>query len=275
MNGAPDDIDRPGTGRPGTDPVERYLDELADRLPLRGHQLRRVLAEVEDHLTASTQQKVRDGLSGDEAARQAVADFGAPELVARTMTHSGGPPTVALATQAFLSLLFLGAVGLVAIGVSGLLAWGAGAEFGKAFVAGDPLGVSYTPDRCADLRTYAPGADSCAAAAVSHHFDETVVYRLAAGALGLLALGAWVALVRPWRRRRGASYDVLPASVTPVVGLVLFGLATLMLPFGLLDVVFSGPDHGAGGLISAGLVSAVAACGFAVALWRTLPPQPA
>jgi hypothetical protein len=257
-----------------TDPVEDYLDELADRLPVRGRQLRRTLAEVEDHLRTATAAGIRAGLDETEAARRAVAAFGAPAAVARTMSRGGGPLSAALLIQAFLSLLLVAGTVLVAIGVSGLVAGGAGAAFGKPFVAGDAPGVTYTAQRCAEYHVLAPQTSTCADAAVSHHFDEVVGYRLDAGVLGLMALGLWLAIARPWRRRRGQplpSYDVLPTGFGATVGATLFGLASAtLLPAGLMDLAFSGSDAGAGGLISAGLVSVVGFLGFGLALWRSL-----
>lgn len=257
-----------------TDPVEDYLDDLADRLPVRGRQLRRTLAEVEDHLRTATAAGTRTGLDETEAARRAVAAFGEPAVVARTMSRGGGPLSAALLSHAFLSLLPVAAMLLVAIGVSGLVADGAGAAFGKAFVAGDAPGVTYTAERCVEYHALAPQASTCADAAVSHHFDEVVGYRLDAGVLGLAVLGLWLAIVRPWRRRRGQplpSYDVLPTGFGATVGATLFGLATAtLLPAGLLNLAVGGSGTGAGNLISAGLVSVVGFLGFGLALWRSL-----
>jgi hypothetical protein len=81
-------------------------------------------------------------------------------------------------------------------------------------------------------------------------------------------------VVRHWRRRRGQplpSYDGLPTGFGATVGATLFGLAAVtLLPAGLMDLAFSGGDTGAGGLISAGLVSFVGLLGFVLALWRSL-----
>jgi putative lipase involved disintegration of autophagic bodies len=80
----------------------------------------------------------------------------------------------------------VGAVFLLAIGLSGLLADTFGRVFGTAFVAGDAPGVTYTAERCAQLLSFEPQARSCEEAAIAHHFGEVVSYRLAAGALGVL-----------------------------------------------------------------------------------------
>src|SRR5947207_3205365 len=83
------------------------------------------------------------------------------------------------------------AVGLIAVGVSGLLAAVFGAALGRDFVAGDRPGVTSTSARCADLREYAPGANTCRDAATIHHYGEIVDYRIAAGLLGLGLLCAY------------------------------------------------------------------------------------
>lgn len=259
-----------------SDPVEHYLDELADRLPVRGRALRRILAEAQDHLDATRAAHVRAGMDEDRAGRRAVADYGDVHVVVRSMTRGGGPLTAALVRQTVLALLLVAGIGLVAIGVSGAVAWGAGRTVGQAFVAGDAPGVVYTADRCTEYHQLAPQEQTCAAAAVAHHFDEVVGYRLDAGVLGVLALAVWWVIAR-WRRHgrdgRAPSYDVLPAGFVATIGAALFGLAALMLPAGMVELVATGADHGAGALLSAGSVAAVAFVGFAAALVRTVRPR--
>jgi hypothetical protein len=257
----------------GADAIEAYLDDLADRLRLRGRHLRHVLAEIDDHLAAARAAAVADGLDDDAAARRAVAEFGPADMVARRLSVSGRAQTIQLVRQGALSLLLVGAIGLLAIGLSGLVAWGAGAAFGKSFVSGDAPGVTYTASRCAEYHEYAPSEPTCAKAAMSHHFSEVVGYRLDTGILGLLALGVWLAAMRLRRRRETAAapYDVLPAGFAATVGVALFGAAAaITLPGGLLELVFGGRDNGAGALLSAGAVSTLVFAGFAVALWRSL-----
>jgi hypothetical protein len=257
----------------GADAVEAYLDDLADRLRLRGRHLRHVLAEVDDHLATARAAAVRDGLDDDAAARRAVAEFGPADLVARRLSRGGGPLTTELLRQGALSLLLVGAIGLLAIGLSGLVAWGAGAAFGKSFVSGDAPGVIYSAERCAEYHEYAPGEPTCAKAAVAHHFTEVVGYRVDAGILGVLLLAGWFVAGRLWRRRAPASttYDVLPAGFAATVGAALFGAAAAVtLPGGLMELVFNGWDNGAGALLSAGVVAALVFAGFSLSLWRSL-----
>jgi hypothetical protein len=255
------------------DPIEAYLDALADGLCERGRALRSVLAEAEDHLVSAADAHRAAGLDEQAAAAQAVADCGDPRLVARQLRAGGPRLTRALVGQAVRSLALVGGIGLVTVGLSGLLAWAAGTAFGTSFVSGDGPDVTYSAARCAELREYAPTAPTCAAAAVSHHFDEVVFQRLAAGVLGLLVLAAWLAVVRPWRAasRAPSTYAALPAGFGATVGAALFGLAAVVaLPGGLLELALGGAHQGAGDLLSAGVVSTIAFAGFAAVLWRSV-----
>lgn len=170
-------------------------------------------------------------------------------------------------------LALLVGIGLVAIGASGAVALSMRAAFGDRFVAGDPQGVAYTAERCADYLEYVPGAADCEAAASGHHADEVVFDRIAAGLLGGCLLAGWWWLGRRrgrWDEARRPSPQVLPA-----VGAALFGAAALVLGVqGLGVLVFDGPDHGPGQWISAGIVSLVVFVGFARAFWRRLLTAP-
>ena len=165
-----------------------------------------------------------------------------------------------------LGILFLAWVGFVSIGVSGVVAAGMQAAFGPGFLAGDFPGVTYTPDRCADLKEYAPTSGTCEEAAALHHSDETVTYRLAAGVLGLLLLGVWLVA----RRRNVGAGDGLPAGMVPAAGSALFGVVGLALLAQGLELLALGPSTGEGADLSAGIVSLVVAALFGVGLYRSL-----
>ena len=153
----------------------------------------------------------------------------------------------------------LGAVALVAIGVSGGAAAVFGAVGGRNFVAGDPPGTHYSAARCADYLEYAPRARTCEQAATEHHYGEVVEYRLAAGVLGLLSLGV-VGLARR-RRPNLVATDRLPVAFDDTVALMAFGgAAVVLLGYGV-DQLALGHD-GAGGWLSGGLVALVATVWF-------------
>lgn len=253
--------------------IDAYLDRLTAELRLDGRRARRVLLEAEDHLREAAQQFSADGLPWREAEQRAIDRFGSPRTVARRFAveeRRAALPVLALELVLALGLLF--GIGMSAIGASGLVAGVLGSAFSQRFVAGDTNGVSYTAARCADFLSYVPHAGSCEAAATAHHFDEVVSYRLAAGVLGLLALGGWWLLRRRLgRRRRG----VLPEGFVPTIGATLFGLAACaLLGLGGLPVLLGRPA-GTGELLSGGMVALVAFAGFAVAFLHELRPAAA
>lgn len=259
----------------GTDPVEDYLDALADASRLRGRRLRHVLAEVGDHLDSSRAAHRATGVADDEAGRRAVAEFGPVGEVAAGLDRAAAPRPVEVLRAAVRSLAAIGVVGLLAVGASGLLGALGAAAYGKAFVSGDPADVRYSAARCADFQEY-HRAPTCAQAATLHHYDEVVGLRLEVGALALVVLVGWLLVARPWRRRpRRPTATALPAAVPPTVGAAVFGLATIaLLPAGLAELVSSGTSAGAGNALSAGLVSAVVAAGYGLVLWRSLRAAP-
>lgn len=185
------------------DPVEGYLDRLLAHLRGSAHDVRRILSETEEHLRDATAELVAAGASEEDAQRRAIERFGDPRTVARRFSARLAPvPPAAVVGELARAAVLLGAVGLVAIGASGALAELLGRLFGPAFVAGDLPGVTYTAQRCAEFLEYFPDAGGCEQAAAMHHWGEVVEYRVAAGVLGLLVLGAFL-LWRPRRRGQG------------------------------------------------------------------------
>jgi hypothetical protein len=168
-------------------------------------------------------------------------------------------PTLPSLVALDVALLRLLGAGLVAIGISGGIAFMLGTALNKGFVSGDAPGVTYTPERCAELLEYFPGAPDCAAAATAHHFDEVVTYRLAAGALGILVLAAGRFLFRGDLRRRARP---LPPGIVDAAGATAFGLAaTGLLALGISQIGAAGllglgSANGAGAYLSGGLVAA-------------------
>jgi hypothetical protein len=256
-----------GAEGPGED-VERYLDRLADALVLRGRSVRRLLAEAEDHLRESAAEGEAKGLDRAAAEAQALARFGSPAAVARRYAASEGRLPSGLVWSAILSLWLVGAIGLVAVGVSGGVAAAMGAVVDKAFVAGDQPGVTYTPERCAEYQVLEPTAANCTDAAIAHHYDEVVWYRVDAGILGVLALAGWW-FVRH-RRLRAGRPDGLPPVFVAVAGTALFGVAAVgLVGSGAMQATVGG-GNSAGGMLSGGLVATVVAVAFGLWLLRSI-----
>ncbi len=254
--------------------IDHYLDQLLAELRVEPSRTRRILVEVEDHLREAIQREVATGATAEEAEARAIVRFGSPRLVARRFAAEDGrllPPSLLL--HLTLALGLLAGVGFTAIGVSGVLAAGLGTAFGKGFIAGDGPGVTYTAARCADFFEYHPGAADCAAAATAHHFDEVVGYRLDAGVLGALLLGASYVVRRRYRRLGGVR--MLPATFIPTAGAALFGAAALfLLGMSTMQIVFGGAV-GAGNLLTGGMVSLAVFAVYAATLLRTLPAREA
>jgi hypothetical protein len=261
--------DDPGAlGNGSGDSIDHYLDRLADMLVLRGRSVRRILCESEDHLRASVADAVSSGMGRTEAEEAAIARFGSPSTVARRFAAGENRLPSGLVASVVLSLALMAGIGMVAVGVSGGVAAAMGGVAGKAYVAGDAPGVTYTPERCAEYQRLRPEATTCTGAAVAHHFDEVVGYRLDAGVLGLLIIAGWYVARR--RRLQADRTAGLPSSYLYIAGTVLFGAAAAGLTgLGALGSI-SGGTSGAGDPLSGGLVSAVVAAGFALAMLRSM-----
>jgi hypothetical protein len=165
-----------------------------------------------------------------------------------------------------IAMTWLAAVGLIAIGVSGVLAAVFGATLGQDFVAGDRPGVTYTAARCVDLREYAPSANTCREAATAHHYGEIVDYRIAAGLLGIGLLGAFLFA----RRSHLTETPHLPAAFTSTVGVSVFGLAGAGLLAFSANLAVLGDASSVGQYLSGGIVSALVAAAFAWSLLSAL-----
>ena len=154
----------------------------------------------------------------------------------------------------------LTAIGLIAIGVSGVLAYGMGRVLGRGFVSGDAPGVTYTAARCRDLVEYVPHARTCSQAATIHHFGEVVWYRLAAGAGGVLL---FVAAGRVRHRRSGGM--LVPETFVATVAAVAFGVSGMWLLGQGIDLAVLSTNSGGGGYLSGAIVA------LACAAWFTVP----
>ena len=67
------------------DLIKDFVAKLRNRLCKEPHLAERMTAEAEDHLVESAQSLQSQGLSVEDAAREAIARFGDPENIARTL----------------------------------------------------------------------------------------------------------------------------------------------------------------------------------------------
>jgi hypothetical protein len=235
-------------------PVARYLDEVFDALARTGSAGRRALTEIEDHLETAVQEGLARGLGQTDAELSAVERFGQPQLIASGIRRSNSGLS-GLIRPAVTGAWIVGAIVLISIGLSGIVAEFMGRIIGPAFVAGDGPGVTYTAARCAEFVEYFPEL-SCADAATMHHFGEVVEYRVAAGVLGLLALSIFL-VARRVPPLSDAAWSPPPAIVALVLA-ASFGLAAALLGGAEVMALIGGSRQGTGANLSAALVAGVA-----------------
>ena len=244
------------------DPIEAYLDELLTHLRGSPRQVRRTLTEAEAHL--------RDAVDAGATPEDAVARFGAASVIAVAANRQARVPMPVVVREVIVAGSLLVAIGLCAIGASGLISAGMDAAFGPRFVAGDLPTIRYNATRCAEYESLAPGATNCSAAAARHHADEVEMYRIGAGVLGLGMLAASAGLRRRWRTARRA----LPTSLPPAVGAAVFGVAAITLASQAMQSIGGRSVAGLGQWLSAAVVAAIVALGFAVVAVRALRSAP-
>jgi hypothetical protein len=64
-----------------SDPIQAFLNEVAQKMPARSLRARRLLQEFEDHLRERADQLRLNGMNEEEAAVAAIAQFGSPDEV--------------------------------------------------------------------------------------------------------------------------------------------------------------------------------------------------
>jgi hypothetical protein len=163
----------------------------------------------------------------------------------------------------------LGAIGLLAVGASGLVAAVMDKAFGRSFVGAVAPGTQLPAASCRYWLSIWPGAHSCTQAYMLESSSDAVSLRVAAGLLGLLLFGGY-----RLARHQGWSPGVLPDGFTPTIAVSLFGAAGLGLAW--LAATHGGPlvawagITGPGFYLSGAVVALFMAAAFAWHVQRTL-----
>jgi hypothetical protein len=245
-------------------PIEVFLDELlmsARALPPR--RARELIAEAEAHLHDDAEAAERGGMSRHEAEAHAVTRFGPASSISAAEQSQRATPLGALARQVVLSGVRLGAVGAIAVGASGMLAFLIRAVGGTRVLVGAPSAHVMSASNCARWLAATPGATTCSAAAADDWATETIAYRLALGVLGLLAVAVVTWSVRHRRYRYGA--PLLPM-VSDTVALTAFGAAGIWTLGMGVDAIVQNSADGSGQWLSAAPIALAAATFYAVRL---------
>lgn len=247
-----------------SEPIEDYLDELLVCLRLPARATRRLLNETEEHLREAAAEAEGAGASPIAAERQAVERFGSAAQIAAAASAARRPTSAAAVGVVVWSGVLLSGIGLVAVGVSGILAAVFNLLAGRRFVGALP--GKYGATSCHHFLALRPGAPTCSAAAILENSDDAVALRVLAGALGLLLLAlAW------WARRyltSDPSFRRALRSAVAATAALAFGLAaTLLLGTSAATAIHHGSD-GVGWSLSGGLVSLGASVIAATLCWR-------
>ena len=227
--------------------VERYLDEMFDRLAGTGAAGRRALAETEDHLRAAVTAGMADGLPERQAEHEAVARFGSAARIAGQVryVHRAGPLRSAVCAAWLvvgISLSWLGAMFLTAFFFPGVLLRLANSLHPHSYACSDFLSPA--------CYTYMPGT------------WETVV-------AGLVLLIAGVTLLTA--RRLGMKRFGLTSAGQPVAPLAASLIAIAGLALYANPAVTAGPTGDmTGAVLSLRLITVGAAVAAVLAVTQNL-----
>lgn len=235
--------------------IEAYLDELAERLEGTPAQVRRVLAEYEAHLADALDAGLKEGLTGQDAARRAIERFGTPPLVAKASNRAARPlGTATVLAAAAMAVVRVTALAFVVAGLSAGVAHLVMALTSTRVVFGLPAAARMPLSACRHWLAVNPGATSCRQAGTLEASHDLTMGLALLGIVGIMLLGVVVVL------RRWTASLALPATLTPAVAATAFGAAAVGL--GVLGadnaVVF--------GVWGAGLWWTMAGCSLAACL---------
>jgi hypothetical protein len=228
-------------------PIEDYLDELLRRTRADARTIRRLLDEAADHLYATAGDLESQGLSTAQAEAEAVRRFGPVRPIAQSTLRGS---ITALTGETLRAGVFLGACGLIAVGVSGVVALLLNVTLGRRFVGGTTM-----------FPGIGPGPS------VAEVADDAVVLRVLAGLIGLLVLVAHIV----WRRRR-VRPPVLPAGLVDALGAAAFAAGTAGLAVVAADQAARTGSSGVGFALSGAVVALPASVYFCTRAARALLP---
>jgi hypothetical protein len=229
-------------------PIEDYLDELLRRTRASARTTRRLLDEAGDHLHTTASELEGGGLARLDAEAEAVRRHGP---VAPIVRATGRQSFVALVAETFRAAVLLGSCGLVAVGISGLVALVMNVSVGPSFVG-------------------ATNGSPFSGGSVDETAHDAVVLRVVAGLIGVLVQLGYLAL-----RRRITSAPMLPAGLVDALGAAAFAAGTVGLAILSADRAAQTGTRGVGFTLSGVVVALPATVYFCVRAARNLLASPA
>ena len=253
------------------DVVEEYLDRLFVALHGQPREVRRMLAETEEHLHSAIVDDIARGTPAADAAAAAVTRFGDPTQIAEAWNASTSPePLRSFLRRVAGQLVPLAGIGLIAIGLSGLVARAMTGVWGRTFMFADPAGTTYPAAACRYWLSIHPSAGSCTNAYLAESQADGLLARYAAGVFGLVLLGVVVVS----RRRRSLPIFGRPPLLSSFTGAIVFLAAALGL-LGLgVDAIRTSDSHGAGQWLSGAIIAMPLALAYGCTFLRTARRSP-
>jgi len=232
--------------------IDAYLYELRSALRSGARERDRIVAEIEDHLWESWERYIADGLDLQDAARLAIARFGAAREVA---SRFPGETAARKFTRAYFAVATLFGSLLIAVGLTAMIALPVHAVLGPEFLFG-PEGEWEAPARfCAER---GPTAAECQDA-----WDRFFLLR----GLGVATIGSVVGGMIFGAHMLGRRFAFGRVSrQTLVTGALLFALGgAALLTGGTLKYAY-GPESGWNTWLPAGIASLIMSGAYALIL---------
>lgn len=241
--------------------LEPYLDRLFDLLGGTGAAGRRILSEAQAHLEEAIQANGAAGMSQEDAEREALARFGAPEQIAQAhASYSALPVALAFGRVVAAAWLLFG-IGAMALGLMGLGDAALVRLVGLNFIGEDAPGVRACQH--ANIDTIA-----CRASAAAHHAREMIDGPLAAGVFGLVAVAAFL-LARRVPVLRGVATLPNGAMVSTAGAVAFCGGGAVILISALLGLI-AGERVEIVQHAAEGVAAIIAGLFFLPAAWRAV-----
>jgi hypothetical protein len=162
-------------------------------------------------------------------------------------------------------------VGLLAIGISGLVARAMTSLWGLRFMFANPPGTTYPASACRYWMSLHPSAASCTSAYLAESFADGLQARYAAGLLGLVVLGVLAAR----RRLRRAPLISPPSPNASLIAVAVFCAAAIALAALGADAIRVSHGNGAGQWLSAAFVALLVSVSYGLAYLQSVHRQPA
>ena len=165
--------------RADRDPIEAYLRQLRASLRAGAAEAELIVAEAEDHLRETTAVGLATGLTEREAQEAAISAFGSVRAVVRAHETTPGNLVKGRTPAAVIEDLCLaawkgGAIGLTAVGASGLVVLVMNATLGRAFTGQPPAGYDVPQGPVRLLARGLAGAHTCTQAAMLEASSDAV-----------------------------------------------------------------------------------------------------